>query len=266
MCSPHEIVILGCGSPTLAAWQEPQLKEKERDSKLDETEELRLRRDGHADQSSRNYQRTTRCPVSHPEISDAHQFIRIEIPLSRSRSAVTGRSAVSVALILVLVLVLAVVAYATLSPGPVTKSPSSGQSTTSSATSSIPQTIQTSSSKTSQSTGGTKVAGFDGTLRPNGRTTISLPLTSGRSGELTWNSTGKVDVFLFTSSQYAQYQQTGATSPSVVSRTSVQSGDVMFCPPETGGYVLVVHNSDILANSPPIGASASVHVHSSTCS
>lgn len=80
------------------------------------------------------------------------------------------------------------------------------------------------------------------TLQPNYYQDSSAQLSTGTDVGVSYSSDDTVDVYVFSSSQFTQYQTSGTTDPNVASQTGLTSGTLGFHVSFSDTYYLVLHN------------------------
>jgi len=80
------------------------------------------------------------------------------------------------------------------------------------------------------------------TLQANYYTSSSAQLSTGTDVGVSWSSDDTVDVYIFSSSQFRLYEQSGTTSPNIASQTALSSGTIGFHVSFSDTYTLVLHN------------------------
>jgi hypothetical protein len=105
------------------------------------------------------------------------------------------------------------------------------------------------------------------TMRPNeyGPYIGPIHLNAGVGLEILLNTSGRMDIYLLTPAQLAQFLRNNVISSSVFSEADLQSGKVLYCVPQTGDYYFTFHNSNVVLNSPPNTARASGYVMTGVC-
>lgn len=81
----------------------------------------------------------------------------------------------------------------------------------------------------------------DISLQPNYYDSYSATLTVGTDAQVSWQASGTVNVYVFTSAQYNAYRTSGTTSPDVASASS-SSDSLTFHISGTDTYYLVIEN------------------------
>ena len=80
------------------------------------------------------------------------------------------------------------------------------------------------------------------TLQPNYYVDSSAQLNTGTDASVTWSSDDSVDVYVFDSSQFSAYTQSGNTSPNIMSQTGQMSGTLGWHVTFSDIYYVVLHN------------------------
>jgi hypothetical protein len=96
---------------------------------------------------------------------------------------------------------------------------------------------------TNQGTGSSAVFRIDQTtLRPNQYTDAGAYLTPGSNVWISYSADDTVDVYVFSSTQFAQYDASRTTSPNMAVQTGASSGTMGFYVSFADTYYLVLHN------------------------
>ena len=157
---------------------------------------------------------------------------------TQSKSRRTG---VIIAVVVAVIVVLAVVLEAPISAATCTTQGTVLVVNTTSVASTITSTtavpIQQATTQTQQVY---NIAAY--TIPANQYVYTNSQLTTGMDVQVSWSAADTVDVYVFSSTQYAAYSNSGTTTPNIASAPTAQSGSLSFHVSATDTYYLVIFN------------------------